>query len=88
MFKNNQNFNTIKKFKRKKKIIELSMDAKTSELLVTYRKEVEKLARGVYLQVMAAKKELDSSKVNPEDKQRIILHCISLLAKQESSDNG
>lgn len=64
------------------------MDAKTSELLVTYRKEVEKLARGVYLQVMAAKKELDSSKVNPEDKQRIILHCISLLAKQESSDNG
>jgi hypothetical protein len=72
----------------KKNIIELSMDAKTSELLVTYRKEVEKLARGVYLQVMAAKKELDSSKINLEDKQRIILHCISLLAKQESSDNG
>jgi hypothetical protein len=55
------------------------MDPRTQELLVTYRKEVEKVARGLYLQTLAIKKELESSQINPEDKHKVLLHCIGLL---------
>ena len=59
------------------------MDQRTQELLKVYRGEVEKLARGIYLQTIAVKKELDNSAVNPEDKHRILLHCIGLLVNSE-----
>jgi hypothetical protein len=59
------------------------MDPRTEELLSVYRKEVEKLARGIYLQTIAVKKELENSAVNPEDKHRILLHCIGLLINND-----
>ena len=59
------------------------MDPRTEELLSVYRKEVEKLARGLYLQTLAVKKELNNSAVNPEDKHRILLHCIGLLINND-----
>lgn len=59
------------------------MDPRTEELLSVYRKEVEKLARGIYLQTIAVKKELDNSAINPEDKHRILLHCIGLLINND-----
>jgi hypothetical protein len=59
------------------------MDPRTEELLSVYRKEVEKLARGLYLQTIAVKKELENSAVNPEDKHKILLHCIGLLINNE-----
>lgn len=59
------------------------MDPRTEELLSVYRKEVEKLARGLYLQTLAVKNELNNSAVNPEDKHRILLHCIGLLINNE-----
>jgi hypothetical protein len=59
------------------------MDQRTEELLSVYRKEVEKLARGLYLQTLAVKKELNNSAVNPEDKHRILLHCIGLLINND-----
>ena len=59
------------------------MDSRTEELLSVYRKEVEKLARGLYLQTIAVKKELENSAVNPEDKHRILLHCIGLLINKD-----
>jgi len=55
------------------------MDPRSQELLATYRKEVEKVARGLYLQTLAIKKELASSSINPEDKHKVLLHCIGLL---------
>ena len=57
------------------------MDPKTEAILANYRKEVEKLARGLYLQAVAIKKELDLSQVNPEDKAAILVNCINLLTK-------
>ena len=61
------------------------MDQRTEELLSVYRKEVEKLARGLYLQTLAVKKELNNSAVNPEDKHRILLHCIGLLINNDGN---
>ncbi len=58
------------------------MDPKSEALLQTYRKEVEKVARGAYLQAIAIRKDVDFSKVNPEDKAIILLNCINLLTKQ------
>jgi hypothetical protein len=60
------------------------MDQRTQELLKVYRGEVEKLARGIYLQTLAVKKELDNSAVNPEDKHQILLHCIGILVNNET----
>ena len=60
------------------------MDQRTQELLKVYRGEVEKLARGIYLQTIAVRKELDSSAVNPEDKHSILLHCIGILVNNET----
>jgi hypothetical protein len=60
------------------------MDQRTQELLKVYRGEVEKLARGIYLQTIAVKKELDNSAVNQEDKHRILLHCIGILVNNEA----
>ena len=59
------------------------MDQRTEELLSVYRKEVEKLARGLYLQTLAVKKEFNNCAVNPEDKHRILLHFIGLLINND-----
>lgn len=57
------------------------MDPKSEALLQSYRKEVEKVARGAYLQSISIRKEVDFSRVNPEDKAIILLNCINLLTK-------
>jgi len=62
------------------------MDPKTEALLSNYRKEVEKLARGIYLQAVAIKREIDFSKINPEDKSAILVNCINLLSKPAVSE--
>jgi hypothetical protein len=60
------------------------MDGKTEALLADYDKAVKKIARNVYLQAEALKRELDSSIINPEDKNTIMLHCISMLVNKSS----
>lgn len=60
------------------------MDQKTGTLLEEYDKLVKKTARTVYLQAESLKKELDSSIINPEDKNTILLHCIAMLVNKTS----
>lgn len=60
------------------------MDPKTEQLLAQYKKEVEKVARGAYLQAIALKNEVLSSKLNQEDRLGILIHCISLLTQPKS----
>ncbi len=60
------------------------MDPRTEELLQDYRKMVEKTARNLYLQTIALRNELETSKINPEDKHEILLHCVGLLISKES----
>mgnify|MGYP006290174143 CR=1 FL=1 len=60
------------------------MDPRTEELLQEYRKMVEKTAKTLYLQTLAVKRELESSKINPEDKHEILLHCVGLLISKEN----
>jgi hypothetical protein len=58
------------------------MDQKTEALLVEYDQMVKKTARIVYLQAESLKRELDSSIINPEDKNTIMLHCIAMLVNK------
>ena len=58
-------------------------DPTTEALLQNYRKEVEKTARTIYLQAIALKKELDSSRINPEDRLTILMHSINILTSEE-----
>jgi hypothetical protein len=58
------------------------MDQKSEALLAEYDKAVKKTARNVYLQAEALKRELDSSIINPEDKNTIMLHCIAMLVNK------
>jgi hypothetical protein len=58
-------------------------DPKTEALLQNYRKEVEKTARTIYLQTIALKRELNSSKINPEDRLAILMHSIGILTTEE-----
>ena len=58
-------------------------DPKTEALLQNYRKGVEKTARTIYLQAIALKKELDSSRINPEDRLTILMHSINILTSEE-----
>ena len=55
------------------------MDQKTGALLEEYDKLVKKTARTVYLQAESLRKELDSSIINLEDKNTILLHCIAMF---------
>ena len=55
------------------------MDKKSEELLLIYKKEVQQLARKVYLEAKAITREINESKVNPEDKDRIKIHIIHML---------
>jgi hypothetical protein len=61
----------------------MTPDPRTEQLLQTYRKDVEKFARNAYLQTLALKKDLEVSKINPEDKLTILLHCVNLLTGKE-----
>ena len=60
------------------------MDPKSKEILSTYRKEVEQLARKSYLQAKAITRELNESKINPEDRDTIKLHIISMVANSHN----
>jgi hypothetical protein len=61
----------------------MSLDQRTETILKDYRKDVEKFARSAYLQALALKKEIDTVKINPEDKMTILIHCINLLTGKE-----
>lgn len=60
------------------------MDPRTEAILKDYRKQVEKIARSSYLQTLALKREIELSKINPEDQMQIVLHCINLLTGHET----
>lgn len=57
------------------------MDPRSEALLQGYKKEVEKLARAMYIQTIAIRKEVDMSRINPEDKANIIINVIGLLTR-------
>lgn len=61
----------------------MSTDPRTEAILQNYRKEVEKLARNIYLQAIALKNELNSAKINPEDRLTIMMHSINLITSEE-----
>lgn len=63
-------------------------DLKTETILQAYRKDVEKFARNAYLQTIALKREIETVKINPEDKMMILLHCINLLTSSERRETG
>lgn len=62
------------------------MDIRNEDPLKFYKQEVEKLARNVYLQAIAIKNELGSSKINPEDKASIMIHVINLLTSSNKKN--
>jgi mRNA-degrading endonuclease RelE of RelBE toxin-antitoxin system len=64
------------------------MDGRSEELLSTYRKQVRQLARQSYLQVKAAVRELNESKVNPEDIVEIKLHMIAMIANTHNLEGS
>jgi hypothetical protein len=57
------------------------MDPRSETLLKDYNKGVEKLARGIYLQLISIRREVDQAQINPEDKYAIILNAIHILTK-------
>jgi len=59
------------------------MSIRNEDPLKVYRQEVEKLARNVYLQGIAIRNEINSSKINPEDRLSILMHTINLLTKKD-----
>ena len=60
------------------------MDNRTEELLQDYRKMVEKTAKSLYLQTIALRRELENTRINPDDKHEILLHCVGLLITKEN----
>lgn len=60
------------------------MDHRTEELLQDYRKMVEKAAKSLYLQTIALRRELDNTRINPEDKHEILLYCVGILITKEN----
>jgi hypothetical protein len=59
------------------------MNIRNEDPLKVYKQEVEKLARNAYLQAIAIRNEVNSSKINPEDRMSILLHTINLLTKKD-----
>jgi hypothetical protein len=59
------------------------MNIRNEDPLKVYKQEVEKLARNSYLQAIAIRNEVNSSKINPEDRMAILLHTINLLTKKD-----
>jgi hypothetical protein len=62
------------------------MDPRSETLLKEYNKSVEKLARGIYLQIIAIRRDIDLSAINPEDKYAIVLNSIHLLTKPVTTE--
>ena len=59
------------------------MNIRNEDPLKVYKQQVEKLARNAYLQAIAIRNEVNSSKINPEDRMAILLHTINLLTKKD-----
>lgn len=64
------------------------MDKKSEDLLSTYRKQVTQLARQSYLRVKGVVRELNESKINPEDRDTIKLHMISMITESHNLENS
>jgi hypothetical protein len=62
------------------------MDIRNEDPLKFYKQEVEKLARNVYLQAIAIRNEISSSKINMEDKASILIHIINLLTSSNKKN--
>lgn len=62
------------------------IDQKTEAILYNYRQGVEKLARGLYLQALALRKELNTSKINEEDRLKIMMHVVNLITTEDKSE--
>jgi hypothetical protein len=63
------------------------MDPRNEDPLKIYKQGVEKLARNSYLQAIAIRNDIMSSKINPEDRASIILHVINLLTSAQNKKN-
>lgn len=63
------------------------MDPRNEDPLKIYKQEVEKLARNSYLQAIAIRNEVMSSKINPEDRSYIILNVVNLLTSASNKKN-
>jgi hypothetical protein len=62
------------------------MSIRNEDPLKSYKQEVEKLARNVYLQAIAIRNEIVSAKINPEDRNSILIHVINLLTSSNKKN--
>jgi hypothetical protein len=62
------------------------MNIRNEDPLKVYKQEVEKLARNVYLQAIAIRNEIGSTKINPEDRNSILIHVINLLTSSNKKN--
>jgi hypothetical protein len=62
------------------------MNIRNEDPLKLYKQEVEKLARNVYLQAIAIRNEIGSAKINPEDRNSILIHVINLLTSSNKKN--
>ena len=62
------------------------MSIRNEDPLKSYKQEVEKLARNVYLQAIAIRNEIVSTKINPEDRNSILIHVINLLTSSNKKN--
>jgi len=62
------------------------MSIRNEDPLKSYKQEVEKLARNVYLQAIAIRNEIVSTKINPEDRNSILIHAINLLTTSNKNN--
>jgi hypothetical protein len=62
------------------------MNIRNEDPLKSYKQEVEKLARNVYLQAIAIRNEIGFSKINPEDRNSILIHVINLLTSSNKKN--
>ena len=61
----------------------MQQDPRTREILGTYNQKVEGVARRAYLAANALVKELDESKIQPEDLMTIKMNVIGILSKNK-----
>ena len=62
------------------------MNIRNEDPLKSYKQEVEKLARNVYLQAIEIRNEIGSAKINPEDRNSILIHVINLLTSSNKKN--
>ena len=58
----------------------MSQDQRTKEILKDYNKMVEGVARRAYLTAASLTREIDESRINPEDIATIKMHIINMLS--------